>query len=105
MKSPIEASESSAETAMPTKRPRMNWMVVPSGTSFIPNSGSMRSTLSLRRRTMAIMITRTIETAVNIEIAMPRPMVTAKPRTGPEPNMNSSTVAISAVRFESTIVA
>jgi hypothetical protein len=50
------------------------------------------------------MITRTIDTAVNIEIAMPRPMVTAKPRTGPEPNMKRRAVAISAVRLESTIV-
>ena len=35
---------------------------------------------------------------------MPSAIVTAKPRTGPDPNMNSSSVAISAVRFESTIV-
>jgi hypothetical protein len=83
----------------------MKGMVVPSGISFIPKSGSMRSTLSRLRRTMLIMIARTIETAVNIDIAMPRPMVTAKSRTGPEPNMNRRAVAISAVRLESTIVA
>ncbi len=51
------------------------------------------------------MIALTTETAVNIEIAMPSPMVTAKPRTGPEPNQNSSAVAISAVTLESTMVA
>jgi hypothetical protein len=90
---------------MPTKRPRMKGMAVPSGMSFIRNNGSIRSTLIRQRRTMLIMITRTIETAVNIEIAMPRPMVTAKPRTRPEPIMNRSAVAIRAVRFESTIVA
>ncbi|MNL51124.1 hypothetical protein D3C87_1741970 [compost metagenome] len=53
---------------------------------------------------MATMATRTTETAVNIEIMMPRPMVTAKPRTGPEPNQNRSTVAIRLVTLESTIV-
>jgi hypothetical protein len=41
---------------------------------------------------------------VNIEMAMPRPIVTANPRTGPDPNMNRSAVAMRAVRFESTIV-
>ena len=51
------------------------------------------------------MIAATTETAVNIEMAMPSPMVTAKPRTGPEPNQNSSAVAISAVTLESTMVA
>jgi hypothetical protein len=61
--------------------------------------------LSRQRRTTPIMITRTIETAVNIEMAMPRPMVIAKPRTGPEPNKNRSAVAINAVRLESTMVA
>ena len=55
MKSPMEASESIADTAMPTKRPRMNGMVVPSGTSFMRNNGSMRNTLSRQRRTMLIM--------------------------------------------------
>lgn len=90
---------------MPTKRPRMKRMVVPSGISLRPNGGSMRSVFRRKRRTIAVMMTRTTETAVNIEMAMPRPMVMAKPRTGPVPNMKSSTVAISAVTFESTIVA
>ena len=47
---------------------------------------------------------RTIATAVNIEMMMPRPMVIAKPRTGPEPNQNSRTVAISVVTLLSTMV-
>jgi len=64
----------------------------------------MRSTFSLKRLTIAFMSTRTIDTAVNIEMPMPSAIVTAKPRTGPDPNPNNSNVAISAVRFESTIV-
>jgi hypothetical protein len=67
-------------------------------------SGSMSSVFSRRRRTTSPMMTRTTATAVNIEIAMPSIMVTAKPRTGPEPTMNSSAVAISVVTLASTIV-
>ena len=105
MNRPIEASDRKADTARPTKRPRMNWIAVPSGISLMPNNGSIRSTFRRRRRTIAVMITRTIDTAVNIEMAMPSPMVTAKPRTAPEPNRNSSAVAIRAVMLESTMVA
>jgi len=47
----------------------------------------------------------TTDTAVNIEMTMPSAMVMAKPRTGPEPNQNSSTVAISAVTLLSMTVA
>ena len=51
------------------------------------------------------MIAFTTETAVNIEMAMPRAMVTAKPRTGPDPNQNSRRVAIRAVTLELMMVA
>src|SRR3546814_5271299 len=47
---------------------------------------------------------RTTVMAVNIEVAMPTEMVTAKPRTGPEPSANSTAMAIRVVRFESRMV-
>jgi hypothetical protein len=37
---------------------------------------------------MAFMMTRTTDTAVNIDMPMPNPVVTAKPRTGPEVSAN-----------------
>ena len=42
-------------------------------------------------------------TAVNMLVTTPRPSVTAKPLTGPEPNWNSAKAAISAVRFASMV--
>ena len=48
---------------------------------------------------------RETSTALNIEVRMPRQWTTAKPRTGPLPNMNSAMPAISVVMFESRIVA
>ena len=56
------------------------------------------------RVTEAVRWRGSTETAVNMEMAMPRPMVTANPRTGPEPNQNSKIVAISAVTLLSTMV-
>ena len=47
---------------------------------------------------------RETNTAENIEVMMPRQWTTAKPRTGPEPKMNSAMPAISVVTFESRIV-
>jgi len=64
----------------------------------------MLSTFSLRRRVIAIITTRTKATEVNIEIMRPRPMVTAKPRTGPEPKKNRMAAAIRAVILPSMIV-
>ena len=73
---------------MPTKRPRMNER---------PQTGFRRGQLHDRGHDHAH-----DRTAVNIEMAMPSPMVTAKPRIAPEPNGNSSTVAIRAVMLELT---
>ena len=47
---------------------------------------------------------RETTTALNIEVRMPRQCTTAKPRTGPEPKMNSATPAISVVTLESRMV-
>src|SRR5437764_510196 len=44
-------------------------------------------------------------TAENMEVRMPRQCTTAKPRTGPEPNVSSAMPAISVVTFESRMVA
>jgi len=41
---------------------------------------------------------------VNIDVAMPTVIVTANPRTGPEPNTNSMTWARNAATLESKIV-
>ena len=43
-------------------------------------------------------------TALNSEVRMPRHSTTAKPLTGPEPNKNSASPAISVVTLESSIV-
>ena len=43
-------------------------------------------------------------TAVNIEVAMPIESVTPKPRTGPEPRMNSRKAAMKVVTLESMMV-
>ena len=40
-----------------------------------------------------------------IEVRMPKQCTTAKPRTGPEPKINSAMPAISEVMLESTMVA
>ena len=90
---------------MPANWARMKGIAVASGISFSPNRGSMRSVFIRQCPTIEVMITRTMDTAVNIEIRMPRPMVTANPRTGPEPNIKRRVVAIRAVTFESTMVA
>ena len=42
--------------------------------------------------------------AVNIDVAMPTVIVTANPRTGPEPKTNSMTCARNAATLESKIV-
>ena len=83
----------------------INWNRVPSGTGRKPKSGRMRMVLSRRRRAIDSIITLTTDTAVNMEITMPSAMVMAKPRTGPEPNQKSNSVAISAVRLLSITVA
>ena len=44
-------------------------------------------------------------TELNIEVMIPRQCTTAKPRTGPEPKINSAMPAISVVTLESRIVA
>ncbi len=80
-----EAIDSTAEKPIPKKRPRMKGMLVPSGISLKPNSGSMRKICKWRYFTIRIMMARTTDTAVNIEITIPSAMVTAKPRTGPLP--------------------
>ena len=67
-------------------------------------SGSILIVFSFWRRTTSVISTRTTATAVNIDRQVPRIMVTAKPRTGPEPNMNSRLVAISEVTLASTMV-
>ena len=100
-----EEIDSTADTAMPTNRPRMKRNVVWSGISRRPNSGRMASGRGrLPPPTHSAMIMCTTETAVNMEMTMPSPIVTAKPRTGPDPRANSMVVAISVVTLESTIV-
>ena len=87
----------------------MNLMLVSSGT--MRNSGR-RNMADLHRqqdRTGAD-IPRTISSratrvAVNRVVTMPTVIVTAKPRTGPEPNTNSITCARNAVALLSMIVA
>lgn len=70
-----------------------------------PNSGLMRNGRAFGPLPSHIAMTiRTIDTAVNIEITMPSPIVMAKPLTGPDPSANSIVVAIRVVTLESTIV-
>jgi len=102
MNKPTEARDSRIERPIPKKRALMNDMDVPFGARRM--SGSILRVFKPRRRTISVMSTRTTATAVNIEIAIPRNMATANPRTGPEPNMNSSVVAISDVMFASIMV-
>ena len=58
--------------------------------------------LAAYQRTMN---SRTSMVAVNIEVAMPSVIVTAKPRTGPAPKKNSMTWARKAVALLSMMVA
>src|SRR5215470_13979229 len=104
MNSVTEATDSSIDTAMPRKRARMKRMFESTGSRFSRSSGSIANRFGRRWRTHTAITARTIATAVNMEVTMPRPMVTAKPRTGPDPNQNRSSVAINVVTFESTIV-
>ena len=73
--------------------------------SFLGSSVPMTNFSGWRVFTYTPMTARTTVTAVNIEMAMPRAMVTAKPRTGPDRTQNSRRVAISVVTLESTMVA
>jgi hypothetical protein len=43
-------------------------------------------------------------TAVNMDVAMPMPSVTAKPLIGPDPKIYRNNAANKVVRFESMIV-
>ena len=99
-----KASDNTIETPIPRKRARMKRKPGECFHKPSASSGSMRNCLGRRQRSQVAMIALTTDTAVNREIAMPSPMVTAKPRTGPEPNQNSRAVAISAVTLESTMV-
>ena len=69
MNSAIEASDSNAEIAMPRKRARMKRIVRPVRDELHPEQRLDAQHLQLASAsTIAIMITRTIETAVNIEM-------------------------------------
>ena len=98
----MEASDSTIEVAMPRKRAFMKEIEVLSGKNLI--NGWMWIVFILRRRTTSVITTRTTATAVNSDRQVPRIMVMAKPRTGPEPNMNKRQVAINEVTLASMMV-
>ena len=96
--------DSTAETISPAKRPFMKRIFVPSGTKR--NIGFIRTLWVFLRRAATAgrremyqreVISRTSTVAVNRVVMMPTQMVTAKPRTGGEPKMNSVTCASSVV--------
>ena len=107
----MEAVDSTAETISPMNRPFMNWMRVPSGTrrkcgrrrklNMAGQTGKRRGRVAIYQRETS---RRVSIQAVNRLVAMPTVIVTANPRTGPEPKMNSMTCARNAVAFESKIV-
>ena len=59
--------------------------------------GRLRSTQKTMNRRVTI-------TAVNMDVAMPMPSVTAKPLIGPDPKIYRNNAANKVVRFESMIV-
>src|SRR5580704_651225 len=92
------------------KRPRMKWMRVLSGTrrkrgltniGRDPQTGSSFGRVATYQRETR---SRVSIQAVNSDVAIPTVIVTAKPRTGPEPNTNSITWARKAVALLSKMV-
>ena len=59
--------------------------------------------LGRRRSNQVTIISRVTKIAVKTEVMMPRPRVTAKPRTGPEPIANRIAAAMKVVTFASTM--
>ena len=57
-----------------------------------------------RRRSQVTIISRVTMMAENIDVTSPMASVTAKPRTGPDPNRYSSTAAMKVVRLASMMV-
>src|SRR5262249_47967287 len=101
----MDASDSTMESPIPKKRARMYRKLGVPLLNFSGVRGPTTNCFGGRQSSHNVIAALTTDTAVNIEIAIPIAMVTAKPRTGPEPNQNNSAVAIKAVAFESTIVA
>src|SRR5687768_6402683 len=101
----MEASDNTTDSPIPMNRARMNSNRGVRSSQLDGSNVPTANCFGLRQATQIDMTAFTTETAVNMEIAIPSAIVTAKPRTGPEPTMNSNVVAISAVTFESTIVA